>query len=117
VDVIPEMREINNSLFIYTRGQIDEPGFYKVTRAGTELLPLAFNYSRLESLLEGYSAEELRKIIDGKGWKSIAVIDNADADISKQVLQGAEGKKLWKLFIILALVMLASEVAILRFLK
>jgi len=117
LDVIPELRSINNSVYLYTQRQIVNPGFYEVRRKDTVLLPLAFNYSRKESDLRCYSADELTKVIADKGWRSVGMISDNQADISKQILLGAEGKKLWKLFIILAALFLVLEVALLRLLK
>lgn len=117
LDVIPEMRIINNSVFLYTQRQINTPGFYEVSHLKQVLLPMAFNYSRKESDLKCYSDEDLTKLLSEKGWKSVSLISDTQADISKQILLGAEGKKLWKLFIILALLFIAVEVALLRLLK
>lgn len=117
VDIIPEMRMVNNGLFLFTRGQVSRPGFYEVERGNAPLLPLAFNFSRTESDLTAYSSDDLQKMISDKNMKHVSLIDEADNDISKQVLEGAEGKKLWKLFILLALLFLVFEVALLRLLK
>jgi len=117
VDIIPEMRTVNNGLFLFTRGQLTRPGFYEVERGNAPLLPLAFNFSRTESDLKAYSSDDLQKMISDKNMKHVSLIDEADNDISKQVLEGAEGKKLWKLFILLALLFLVVEVALLRLLK
>lgn len=117
LDVIPEMRIINNSLFLYTQRQIGAPGFYEVNHQNQVILPMAFNYSRKESDLNCYSDEELTTILSEKGWKSVNLISDTQTDISKQILLGAEGKKLWKLFIILTLLFIALEVALLRLLK
>ncbi|PBQ33973.1 hypothetical protein CNR22_20065 [Sphingobacteriaceae bacterium] len=117
LDVIPEMRIINNGVFLYTQRQIGTPGFYEVSHKGQVLLPMAFNYSRKESDLKCYSDDELTKLLSEKGWKSVSLINDTQTDISKQILLGAEGKKLWKLFIILTLLFIALEVALLRLLK
>lgn len=116
-DVIPEMRVVNSSLFLYTRNQVTAPGFYEVTRSSSGLMPLAFNYPRRESALDAYSSGELEAIIDEKGPGAFSLIEDAQSDISARVLQDAEGKKLWKLFIILTLVFVAAEAALLRLLK
>ena len=117
IDIIPEIRNINNSFFLYTQRQVTAPGFYEVSHLNAVLLPLAFNYSRKESDLSCYTTEELTKTITSKGWKSLSLVSDTQNDISKQILQGAEGKKLWKLFIILALLFIILEVALLRLLK
>lgn len=117
LDMIPELRTVNNSLFLYTRGQVSAPGFYEVSQQDKIWLPLAFNYSRKESDLSCYPADELSEILSQKDWKSVSLLQDARVDISRQILLGAEGKKLWKLFIILTLLFLAAEAALLRLLK
>ncbi len=115
-DLIPEIRIVNNSLYLFTQQQISEPGFYEVISLNDRLMPLAFNFSRTESKLSCYAASDLQKIIDNKGEKRISLIDDGGKDLTNQILMGTEGIKLWKLFIILALLFVAAEVALLRFL-
>lgn len=116
-DIIPEIHVINNSLFLYTRSQITSPGFYQVTKNNVPLLPLAFNYPRKESDLTSYTISEIETIIGEKGFRNISVLDNTEEDISKQILEEAQGKKLWKLFILLALTFILIEILLLRLLK
>ncbi|MBL7913119.1 MAG: BatA and WFA domain-containing protein [Bacteroidia bacterium] len=117
LDVIPESRVLNNGLALYTQRQISLPGFFEVQRNTTLLLPLAFNYSRKESNLKCQDVEQLKKIIDDKAFKNIQLIEDTSVDITGQIQQGAEGKKLWKIFIILTLLFIGIEIALLRFLK
>ncbi len=117
VDIIPEVRSANNNLSLRTNNQVAEPGFYTVTLADSAILPLAFNYPRKESALECHSPADLEKMIADKGWKKVKLVDNNQESISRQVVEGSEGKKLWKLFIFLALAFMAAEVALLRFLR
>ncbi len=117
LDVIPESRVLNNGMALYTQRQISLPGFFEVQRNNTLLLPLAFNYSRKESNLKCRNAEQLKKIIDDKAFKNIQLIEDTSVDITGQIQQGAEGKKLWKIFIILTLLFIGIEIALLRFLK
>jgi hypothetical protein len=116
-DVIPGMRVINNSLFLLTQGQIAVPGYYAVKRDTARLLPLAFNYSRLESDLAAFDEGAIADLIAAGGHRSVHLIRDADTGIPKQALLGGEGRKLWKLFIFLALIFLAVETALLRLLK
>jgi hypothetical protein len=116
-DIIPEIHQVNNSMLLYTRSQISSPGFYQVIKNNTPVLPLAFNYSRTESDLACYTPDELEKIISDKSLKNFSVMQNTSEDISKQILEEAQGKKLWKLFIILALTFVLVEILLLRFLK
>lgn len=117
LDVIPEARSINNAVSLFTQRQINAPGFFEVTRNNSLLLPLAFNYSRKESNLLCLSNDELKKIIEDKSFNNVDVIEDLSGDITSQILQGAEGKKLWKIFIILTLLFIGLEITLLRFLK
>ncbi|MGZ3942635.1 MAG: BatA domain-containing protein, partial [Bacteroidia bacterium] len=81
------------------------------------VFPLAFNYSRKESNLACYPIDEIQKVIDTKGYRNIHLLNNTGEDISRQILEDAEGKKLWKLFILLALTFVLIEILLLRFLK
>lgn len=116
-DIIPEIHTLNNSMFLYTRSQIKTPGFYEVFKNTVAVFPLAFNYSRTESNLTCYTPEEITTIIESKLYKHIHVMDNTDDDITKQISNEAQGKKLWKLFILLALTFILIEILLLRFLK
>lgn len=116
-DIIPEFKTVNNSLMLFTRGQVSEPGFYEVNYGGKSLLPLAFNNWRRESALESYTMSELTEILEKIELKNITLIDDTESDISGQVLETEGGKKLWKLFILLALGFILAETALLRFLK
>lgn len=117
LDVIPEARLINNAVSLFTQRQINIPGFFEVSRNNTLLLPLAFNFSRKESNLLCFNYDELNKIIEDKSFKNVDVVEDISGDITSQILQGAEGKKLWKIFIILTLLFIGLEIALLRFLK
>ncbi|MEO6301946.1 MAG: hypothetical protein ABIP51_02120, partial [Bacteroidia bacterium] len=117
LDVIPESRALNNNLALYTQRQVNLPGFFEVVRNNSLLLPLAFNYSRKESNLLCLNNDQLKKTIEDKSFKNVQLIEDTTADITSQVRQGAEGRKLWKIFIILTLLFVGIEIALLRFLK
>lgn len=116
-DIIPEIHNLNNTMLLHTRGQITQPGFYEIVKTTEKVLPLAFNYSRKESNLASYTAEELAKTIESKGYRNISVIENTGGDISKDIMEEAQGKKMWKMFILLALTFVLIEILLLRFFK
>jgi hypothetical protein len=116
-DIIPEIHNLNNTMLLHTRGQINQPGFYEVIKINEKVLPLAFNFSRRESNLASYSVGELTKTIENKGYRNISVIENTGGDISKDIMEEAQGKKMWKLFILLALTFVLIEILLLRFFK
>lgn len=116
-DVIPEKRTVNNLTMLFPRNQLTAPGFYSLNYDGRELLPLAFNYSRLESDLTYYDAASLREKAVEKGWKKMKVIGDTGETIRSQVQLAASHNQLWKLFILLALVFFLAECLLLRFLR
>lgn len=117
MDVIPEHRLVNNTLTMFTQNQITEAGHYTVTDNGTVLKGLAFNYDRKESDMNFYNQEELQKMIDESGLKNLSVIEPGGKNLAEALLEVNDGKKLWKLCLILALVFLAAEILIIRLVK
>ena len=116
-DIIPEVSNINNSLMLQTHAQINLPGFYEITKANIALFPLAFNYSRKESDLNCFRAEELESGFEKLGFKNFKILENSSEKISSQIMESEGGKKLWKMFIILSLGFIIIEITLLRFLK
>ncbi len=109
MDVIPEHRLLNNTTALFTQNQITEAGHYEVMENNAPIKDLAFNFDRKESDMNFMSKEDLRKQIDEKGLKNIEIIE-ADENIVANALQEVnDGKKLWKLFLILALVFLREH--------
>lgn len=116
-DIIPQTRIINNNLVVTTQSQINKAGFYEIKREASILLPLAFNFLRSESDLKCYDKNDISKLIVEKKLTTFNLIEDTGADISSQILDVAEGKKLWKLFIILSLLFICIEVTLLKVLK
>ncbi len=116
-DVIPEMRYVNYLSCLYPRQQIKQAGFYDAMIDQTLVLPLSFNFSRKESMLNCFSEDELSDIILKKGLKTFSIIENSESNTTNQMIEISEGKKLWKFFIILSLLFISIEVILLRVLK
>ena len=117
VDVIPEHRIVNNATTLFTQNQIKEAGHYAVVEDTVILKGLAFNFDRKESDMNFYSKEELQKQVDEKGFKNIRIIEPNEKNIANTIQEEKDGKQLWKLFLILALVFLAFEILIIRLFK
>lgn len=113
-DIIPEHRLVNNATTLFTQNQITEAGHYEVKEDATTLKDLAFNFDRKESDMNFMNTEELQKQIDGNGLKNIAIIEPNEKTLTNALQEVNDGKKLWKLFLILALVFLATEILIIR---
>ena len=116
-DVIPEHRLINNATHLFTQNQITQAGWYYVMNNDSVLKGLAFNYDRRESDLNFYNKEELQKQVDDTGLRNIRIIESGEKKLSATLQEVNDGKKLWKLFLILALGFLAAEILIIRLFK
>lgn len=117
IDIIPEHRLVNNTLTMFTRNQIGDAGHYHVTAGSDVLKGLAFNYDRRESDMNFFQRAELQKMVDEAGLANVSVIDADGRGLANALQDANDGKKLWKLCLILALAFLAAEVLIIRLLK
>ena len=117
IDIIPEARVINNQNYLFTQNQIQEAGHYLVTLDKELINGIAFNYNRLESEMAFLSIDNLNQIVDEIGNDKLTIIENPDAVGKSITSQYSDGQKLWKLFLILALVFLMSEILIIRLFK
>jgi hypothetical protein len=117
VDVIPEHRLLNNTTALYTQNQITEAGHYNVEENNVIIKDLAFNFDRKESDMNFMTQEDLQKQIDEKGLKNVSVIELNEKSLTNALQEVNDGKKLWKLFLILALMFLAAEILIIRLFK
>jgi hypothetical protein len=116
-EIIPEIRSVFSQTEIFTQNQIPEAGHYDVSLNNELIAGLAFNYDRKESELESYTKSELETILLDQGLDNFKVIKPADRSLTDVIAELNMGVRLWKLFIILALLFLFAEVVLLRFLK
>lgn len=116
-DVIPENRIVDNRITVFTQNQVSEPGFYNITYKKNALQSLAFNYNRVESDLSFYTATDLEKQLEERHLSSFKTLIAGEKQITAGIQDIGGNTKLWKLFIILALVFVATEIALIKFLK
>jgi len=117
VDVIPEHRLMNNATTLFTQNQITEAGHYEVFENTSSIKDLAFNFDRKESDMNFMTKDDLQRQIDEKGLKNIQIIEPNEKTLTNALQEVNDGKKLWKLFLILALIFLAAEILIIRLFK
>lgn len=117
IDIIPEHRLINNITTIFTQNQITEAGYYEVFENEHSIKDLAFNFDRKESDMNFMTTDDLQKQIDEKGLKNMSIIQPNEKTLTNALQEVNDGKKLWKLFLILALIFLAAEILIIRLFK
>jgi hypothetical protein len=116
-ETIPEQQFMKNGLLIDFHGNISTDGFYELLWDNNLNHVLAFNYNRLESELEFYSEEELRKQIEEEKLFNFRVLSAGNVGYLEMLNTVEKESQLWKLFIIFALLMLLAEALVLRFWK
>ncbi|MFZ4523722.1 MAG: BatA domain-containing protein [Bacteroidales bacterium] len=116
-EIIPEIRKFGTSISLLTHDQIREAGFYSVSRGNRAAGGLAFNYNRKESDLACFTTGELEQQISRLAVKDIHILKGKKSSLAHEIQQMKQGTPLWKLFIILALVFIACEIGLIRFLK
>ncbi|MCX6266579.1 MAG: BatA domain-containing protein [Bacteroidetes bacterium] len=116
-EVIPEIKKFGTSISLMTHDQIKDAGLYSVSR-GTKLIAgVAFNFNRQESDLTCFTTAELEQQIGRLPAKDIRILKEKKTSLAREIHQIRQGIPLWKLFIILALIFIACEIALIRFLK
>lgn len=114
LDLVPEVRRTpgRTDLLLHDTDLPDGP--YFVTLGPDTVLAVALNLARRESDLRTYTAAELQAQLTERGLSNFSVIDDASADLSLRLSELDQGRKLWKWFILLALLFLAAEVFLIR---
>lgn len=116
-DIIPETRVINDHAVLSVHNQVTQPGNYLLKANGKVHAVVSFNYDRSESQLSCYNAGEISELLATGQHDHIAVINGTDKAIGHSIASMNEGTSLWKYCIIIALLFLAVEVLLVRFLK
>lgn len=114
-EFIPEQRLVGGKLVISVRDYLDKAGVYElVDEEGQFVAQMAFNYDRTESDLSLLRLPEIET-----RFGSWATIINAWTRADFRVIAGAQaqGIRLWKWFVLLALLALLIEELLLRFWK
>ncbi|WP_020534644.1 BatA domain-containing protein [Lewinella cohaerens] len=114
-EFIPEQRIVGAKVFLGIDEQLSEAGFYELfLNEENPLDHFAFNYSRQESALDYYNADDLQAQVGDR----VDLINTADDNaIATEIEERSQGIVLWRWCLILALIWLALEVLVLRFWK
>jgi len=117
MDLVPEVRRTpaGTSLLLHDQDLPDGP--YFITNGADTVQSVALNSARRESDLAAYTSDELRTLLTDRGLTSFAVVEATGDDIAMRLNSLDQGTKLWKWFILLALLFLIAEVFLIRYLK
>ncbi len=114
LDLVPELRRTPAGNAIVLHDQDLLPGAYALVLEKDTLQMLALDLPRTESDLSAYSPEELQRALEQQGLGSFTVLDTAPGDLSLSLKDLDQGVKLWKWFLIAALLFLALEILFIR---
>lgn len=114
MDVVPEVRRVPGSTSLALHDEDLPPGPYALTVGGDTLRMLALNLARRESDLTALDPEALKALLTERGLTSFSVLTEGADDLSLRLSELDQGRKLWKWFILLALLFLAAETILIR---
>ncbi len=114
-ELIPEIRRQLSGIGLVLHDQDLPEGPYALVQENDTLAILALNFPRRESDLTAYTPAELGQELLQRGLTSFSVLETGTEDLSLRLSELDQGRKLWKWFILLALIFLALEVLLLRF--
>jgi hypothetical protein len=116
-DIIPEHQAGETGTKILPHGQITEAGSYDLYAGSDKISGVSYNYDRRESVTDHYNAEDLNAQISSNGFSNISVLEAPESGLTGSLTELDQGKRLWKLCVVLALLFLAAEVLLLRYMK
>jgi hypothetical protein len=114
-EFIPEQRVFGSKVLLTPGTQVRDAGWYRLRlQPDSTLAEFAFNYDRKESDLTYKSAEQLA---EGLPSNFKVLSESAEANFGQVVQEQERGIVLWRWCVVFALLFLALEVLLLRFLK
>ena len=116
-EVIPEVKNTGPTVLLFPREQVREAGIYTVERNGLPVSRCAFNFNRAESDPSLLAKQEITSILSKDRIRYFALLRDNTTPVSKQVMELRQGQPLWKLFILIALIFIATEIAIIRLIR
>lgn len=116
-DIIPEHHVTDSGTELMVHGQVSSAGNYNVYADKDLIMGISYNYNRRESDLNCYTADELKEQVSKFNLLNFNVLNNNEQSLTSTLAELDQGKKLWKLCLLLALLFLAAEIALLRLMK
>ncbi|TVQ88683.1 MAG: hypothetical protein EA393_08225 [Bacteroidetes bacterium] len=117
MEIIPEIRNIGTITNLIVHDQIGEAGNYRLKTDDENLRVLSFNYDRRESLLDSYNASDINSLNYVRENDNVSVLEPGIISFDKQMEAFMGGRQLWKIFVLLGILFLLTEVLLLRFMK
>ena len=116
-EIIPEHKYINSHLEVMFHNQIKQAGNYQLLADKKAVAAVSFNYDRNESRLDFFTFKELEHEIKDKQLTNFSLIESGKKHLGLLIKEINQGIRLWKLFVILAMIFLLGEVVLIRLWK
>lgn len=116
-DFIPEHRVMDSKTELLVHNQIRDAGNFNVLSGKDLITGVSFNFDRKESDLNCYTIDELNEQLADNSLNNFSILETGTQSLKQSLMEIEQGKKLWKLCIILTLLFLAVESLLLRFMK
>lgn len=119
LDLIPYSEEINNEIFISLVGLQEQQGLkqgiYELTNKKYKT-SIAFNYPRLESDISTFNSDEIKSLFQGVKTTHLNynLIESGSESLKVDLEKPQE---FWRIFLILTLIFVLTEMALTRFMK
>ena len=115
-EIVPSQRKLNDRVIFDLPKFSITKGFYKIVANRDTVSLLAFNLDKEESLLDQYTAEDMKKLLGGSDEITIFKVGSQEA-FSNEIKERYLGTSLRKYALLLALFFLLMEIVLIRFLK
>jgi hypothetical protein len=116
-EMIPQISNAGNMVNVFVGNQVPMAGNFNLMNDKNILASLAFNYNRGESDLTCNSANDMESILSKAHLTTFSVLKTGQKPLNEVIAQINSGTQLWRYFIWLALLLLLTEILLIRFLK
>ncbi len=111
LELIPEVRTLDHQVQVNLQNTLQEDGFYSLSNGNSEKI-LSFNYNRLESDLTAWELEELEE--NSNLFTHLNVWKKEGLKLEEALKENRSGTPLWRLFILLAVLLILLESVLLK---
>ena len=114
---VPERVSRSGGTGVVVHNQIKNNGHYLLNAEnGDTIQALSFNYNRAESDMNFLAPTELQELAGNLGYVNIEIVEGKAESLSSQIEELHNGKQLWRIFLLIALLCLLFETLLIRIL-
>lgn len=113
-ELIPDIRSNGGVSRLVTHENPSEAGNYLLSQDGEVREGVSFNYSREESKMQFLGNDALESMAGDFGLDNVSIVPNPDKPLDTYLRERMEGRSLWRWCLILSLLMLLTEIILLK---